>query len=127
MATMFDKVVVPLPEIIAYRASGERIDKWHLWSARYRPEFSFGAIEKVLQLCAPQWLHDIRTTDPEEHFTYWHSVLGKRDLPWYGSKSAGVEAYNPNLVAGQFGLTEFVGLPFFKTANRPWSGRTKMP
>lgn len=70
MVAMFDKAVVPLPEIIACLVSGERIDLWHPCSARDRPEFKFGAIEGVLQNCAPQWLADIRTSSPGDNLDY---------------------------------------------------------
>lgn len=126
MVAMFNKATVPHPEIITYLTSGEHVDLWHPCSARDRPEFKFEAIEEVLQNYAPQWLDDIRISSPEDNLDNWQSILGQQDLPWYGSKSAYVEVYNPNPVSVQFGLAEVFGFPFYEIGNRPWRGRTEI-
>lgn len=119
MMVIFDQAVVALEEVVAYLALPDCIDYWHPCFARDCPYQNFGTVDKVLRSYIPQWLDDIRTTSPKNNIDYWRSILGQRDLPWYGPKSAGVEVYNPNLISAQFRLIETIALPFSETANHP--------
>ncbi|XP_056698632.1 uncharacterized protein [Spinacia oleracea] len=76
---------------------------------------------------APVWLVEIscmRIREGDE--SHWSSILVSRDLICLEPQAIGVEAYNPNLVARQFGMTQGLGIPYYKTLNRPWGTRLNL-
>ncbi|KAL9227252.1 hypothetical protein vseg_002966 [Gypsophila vaccaria] len=80
-----------------------------------------------MKRAAPSWLLNISCTDiQEEDQLYWLSVWQPRDLMCLEPKGIGVEAYNPNLVARQFGMTQGLGIPYYQTLNRPWGSRSNL-
>ncbi|XP_074317308.1 uncharacterized protein LOC141653441 isoform X2 [Silene latifolia] len=79
---------------------------------------------KWMNKAAPLWLLDLSCMDFREgDQLHWLSVWQPRDLMCVEPKGIGVEAYNPNLVARQFGMTQGLGIPYYKTLNRPWGTR----
>ncbi|KAK9699768.1 hypothetical protein RND81_08G194900 [Saponaria officinalis] len=80
-----------------------------------------------MERAAPLWLLNIsRMYIREQDQRHWLSVFQCRDLMCLEPKGFGVEAYNPNLVARQFGMTQGVGVPYYKTLNRPWGSRSNI-
>lgn len=54
---------------------------------------------------------------------FWCSVLAARDLPAAEPEHFGLEAYNPKLVAKQFGLCQSLAIPLLTTGNHHWESR----
>lgn len=72
----------------------------------------------------PTWLKslDLHSTSLESG-NFWSSVLRSRDLIAAEPEYFGFEAYNPQLVARQFGLVQMLAIPYFLTRNDPWTSR----
>lgn len=72
MIAMFDKVVVPLSEIIAYLASGERIDLWHPCSAKDRLNSISGPSKGCLNIASLNGSMTFRLLPPK---IIWHTGI----------------------------------------------------
>ncbi|KAH9620996.1 hypothetical protein KSS87_021899 [Heliosperma pusillum] len=94
---------------------------WHPFSRIDETEDTTG---KWMNKAAPLWLRDLSCMSFREgDQLHWLSVLQPRDLMCVEPKGIGVEVYNPNLVARQFGMTQGLSIPYYKTLNRPWGTR----
>lgn len=80
-----------------------------------------------VKAASPSWLLNMSCVMFQERDQlHWSSILLARDLMCLEPQIIGVEVYNPNLVARQFGLTQGLGIPYYKTLNRPWGTRPNL-
>ncbi|XP_048495091.1 uncharacterized protein LOC104884226 isoform X3 [Beta vulgaris subsp. vulgaris] len=80
-----------------------------------------------MKAATPIWLLEISCIKfREEDQLHWSSILLHRDLICLEPQVIGVEVYNPNLVARQFGMIQGLGIPYYKTLNRPWGTRPNL-
>ena len=75
-------------------------------------------------ICMRPWVKALFPISPAEHVE-WSSFLCPRDLACYDfvNETSGVEVYNPQLVANQFGLVQSFALPYIWSLNDDWSIR----
>lgn len=80
-----------------------------------------------MKAATPIWLLEISCMMFQEGDRFhWSSILLSRDLMCLEPQVIGVEVYNPTLVARQFGMTQGLGIPYYKTLNRPWGTRPNL-
>ncbi|XP_057516393.1 uncharacterized protein LOC130797704 isoform X1 [Amaranthus tricolor] len=106
---------------------------WHVFyredemDIRSEKKFRTNTLGHSMKVAIPNWLQEISCMIfRERDQLYWSSILLSRDLICLEPQVIGVEVYNPNLVARQFGMTQGLAIPFYKTLNRPWGTRPNL-
>ncbi|XP_021739022.1 uncharacterized protein LOC110705450 isoform X2 [Chenopodium quinoa] len=106
---------------------------WHPFSGEDEMDISLevksreDTLGQCMKAATPIWLLEISCMMiREEDESHWSSILLPRDLICLEPQVIGIEVYNPNLVARQFGMTQGLGIPYYKTLNRPWGTRPNL-